>query len=601
MALIGSGARRGGPRRLQAAAKPGQSQPRSKANSIQGSVTVDGLSLPDIQVIVSAAGKGNTGGIQVEGNSRTTSTDETGHFALENLSLGPYRLFPISRGYIASSGIVDDEGKRILYYPGDTPILRMVKGGVITGRVIDLGGVPMVQVPVRAMRLKDTQGRPASSANPPLLRGGSSDQTTDDRGVYRIYGLEPGTYVVSAGGGNSSFNHGPYDGDGPTYYPSSTRSSATEILLAQGQEIGGIDITYQSFKGHSVAGTVTGAIPPGSLMNAAIVVLSQAGAGTLQGIALAFEMDGTRAFTVNGVPDGKYNIAAIGGIGAKEISLAPPRPIAINGDMSGVNLTLTPISHISGTATVDVLAPDPKLQCRPGKGLAYCLMRGTSNASEDEVFASLEGGGISFEREAVPDEKGKFQLQLLGGPGRYHLDVILPDEELYIKSITIPPDVPGRVPLDASAGFAVAAGQSNNLSVVLGEGAAGLTGILVRSGPDPDNSGQLGVAVVPAEPGSEDDVLRYAQTTVRADGAFQLHNLSPGKYYLIARRIPDSELGTQDLQRPWWNREFRKKLYAEAEKNGKSIEFRPCQRVVDFVIQYTAPAPSSKKANEKQV
>jgi hypothetical protein len=316
-------------------------------------------------------------------------------------------------------------------------------------------------------------------------------------------------------------------------------------------------------------------------------------------MALALELDGARGFSINGVPDGKYSILAIAGLGAKETTLAPPRPVLVNGtDLNGLNLTLIPIPRVSGTATVETVAPDPKSQCKPGKGLKSCLITASLSEIEDDVWSSLDGSGISLEREAVPDDNGGFQLQLLGGPGRYHLDFVLPDDELYLKSITIPPDVPNRAPFDASAGFPVAVGQKNNtLAVTLGEGAAGLSGRVVQPAGG-DLPARVGLALIPAEPGSEDDVLRYAQVTVHPDGTFQLRNLPPGRYYVLARSITDEELKLPNSQRPWWNREFRKNLYADAQKAGKTIEFRPCQRTADYSLQYVPPSAAPKAASK---
>jgi hypothetical protein len=585
----------------QASAKSGGASSRSNGSSILGSVTIDGQPLADVPIMVLSTGKGSGIGVSLGDSSRTTTTDEGGRFALENLKPGPYRVFPFWRGYIVASGVLDEDGRRVYYYPGDSATLRMVKGGVITGRVVDNAGVPMVQVPVRAVRLRDPQGRPGVSSVPPLARA-DSDLLTDDRGIYRIYGLEPGVYVVAAGGGFTAFTEGAYTSDAPTYYPGSVRASATEVTLAQGQELTGIDIAYQNFKGHSITGAVAGTIPSGSLLNAAIVMLAQPGTGTIQGMGIAIEINGARSFAINGVPDGKYNIAAVAGFGSKDMTLAPPRSIEVNGsDLGGVNLVLSPIPRVSGVAAVDTLAPDPKAQCKRGKGLRYCLISSTSSNADNDVFLGLETDGLSFDREALPDENGKFQIQLIGGPGRYHLDITLPDDELYVKSITIPPDSPGRAALDASAGFPVAVGQiSNNLAVTLGEGAAGLSGRVVPSAPAAEIPARTAVALIPAEPGSEDDVLRYTQASVRADATFHIRNLPPGRYYVLARRITDQELSLQSLERPWWNREFRTKLHEEGEKTGTAIEFRPCQRTGDYTVRYAPPAPTAKTPPEKQ-
>src|SRR5205807_1489725 len=70
-------------------------------------------------------------------------------------------------------------------------------GGVINGTVTDSDKQPVVAVRVRALMIRDANGE---------LTNGSvaTERLTDDRGIYRLYGLTSGSYVVSAGGGSAS-------------------------------------------------------------------------------------------------------------------------------------------------------------------------------------------------------------------------------------------------------------------------------------------------------------------------------------------------------------------------------------------------------------
>jgi hypothetical protein len=64
--------------------------------------------------------------------------------------------------------------------------LRMRRKGAITGRVLDENGLGMEGISVFAYR-----------ARVPLLQAGRA--VSDDRGVYRIHGLDPGKYWVRSG------------------------------------------------------------------------------------------------------------------------------------------------------------------------------------------------------------------------------------------------------------------------------------------------------------------------------------------------------------------------------------------------------------------
>src|SRR4030095_1728197 len=75
--------------------------------------------------------------------------------------------------------------------------VTLLRGAVIEGTVFDENGVPMSNAQVRAMQ-PTLVGRQRKLVAPP----GPPWATTDDRGVYRLYGLPPGEYTVLAGGGN---------------------------------------------------------------------------------------------------------------------------------------------------------------------------------------------------------------------------------------------------------------------------------------------------------------------------------------------------------------------------------------------------------------
>ena len=94
--------------------------------------------------------------------------------------------------------------------------------------------------------------------NLPIWFYGLAEKTTDDRGIYRIYGLPAGNYLVWAGGPTYNPGVDPYDTDVPTYAPSSTRDTATEITVRSGEETTNVDIRYRGEPGHIVSGTVNG-------------------------------------------------------------------------------------------------------------------------------------------------------------------------------------------------------------------------------------------------------------------------------------------------------------------------------------------------------
>src|SRR5262249_6258842 len=152
------------------------------------------------------------------------------------------------------------------YRVGESVIIRMARGGVITGRVTDEFGEPMVGVKVSADLVADSEGKPDKSAM--TMNEMNSSWTTDDRGVYRIYGLERGAYVVGVNVASPIFaGMGRTSREPPTYHPSSPRGSAVEVNLRGPEEVSGVDIRARGGRGRSISGTVSGETQGEGLIN----------------------------------------------------------------------------------------------------------------------------------------------------------------------------------------------------------------------------------------------------------------------------------------------------------------------------------------------
>lgn len=119
--------------------------------------------------------------LKVEGglsDSRVAATNDRGEFAFRGVTAGTYRISAQHDAFIRAdvSGVTVSQGQAVR---GLT--LRMTPTGVITGRVVDEYGDPAADVYVRA-----------------TLKDSTFETTTNDLGEYRLFGLPPGAYTVSA-------------------------------------------------------------------------------------------------------------------------------------------------------------------------------------------------------------------------------------------------------------------------------------------------------------------------------------------------------------------------------------------------------------------
>jgi hypothetical protein len=420
---------------------------------------------------------------------------------------------------------------------------------------------------------------------------------TDDRGIYRIYGLVPGVYQVAAGGrgtqGFSLAGANPYDGDAPTYYPSSTLDTAADVRVTAGEEATNIDIRYRENRGHSVSGAIsvsTGPMPQGTS-----VLLTRASSGVIEASTAVLAMRNQNSFSFDALLDGEYLVTAMGGSGemapgpdGMSASVSQPRRVTVKGaDVTGVDLVLEPLASIAGRAVLEPLQDaKQKAQC---KDIQPAPLEGTvltTRSQRRQTLVDPLASLLDF-KIATPDEKGAFLISLLR-PGVQRLDVQLPGEHQYIKSITLAQADPNAKPLDvAKTGMAIKTGDKlKGLVVTLSEGAAGFRGKVVAT-PESKDPVKLRAHLIPAEPEAADDVLRYFEAEVSSDGAFSISNIAPGKYWLVAREVSEQEDAGQDHKPAAWDAGTRLVLRFEGEASKRLVELNRCQRLTDFVLNFT--------------
>ena len=521
-------------------------------------------------------------------DSRNVSTDEEGRFRVTDLRRGVYRIFPSVPGYV----MPEEEASQQTVRTGDTVNLTLIKGGVITGSVMSHTNEPMTGGMVQVVRVSDKGGRTSPASR--FVGFGE----VDDRGVYRVFGLPPGTYVVAAMGRHPYANtiQDLFPDDMPTYYPSSTRDTAQPVAVQVGEEISGIDIRYRGERGHAISGKLVGLAVDSANVSSNLqlfgVRAQAAGVEEATYFGSSFAR-GEAGFAFYGVPDGDYLITAVANRADGKLSGSGSVRVKVRGaDATGVALTITPYGSINGTLVVEPLRnADPQSKCEVKRRLTpdELLVRTRREKSAGEVDANM--GSLS---QSEPSDKGEFALTSLE-PGQYHVDTMMLGEDYFVRSITLPGTAKNQPQVDAARGaLTLRAGERlDNLTVTVAGGAAAVRGRVASATEGAPRPDRLLVHMVPAEKEAADDALRYYEAEVKGDD-FEMTNLSPGRYYVIARPPAGDTTNGKPARPVAWSAAERAALLKQAAAANVVLELRPCQRVADYSLSYAPPA--AKKA-----
>ena len=196
--------------------------------SVSGKVTLKNKAVAGVRVFAEEQNPK----ISTRSGYRAT-TDQNGIYKLTNLPAGTYFIRPLAPSFTledeyASNSIVVNESEVV-----EDINFALVPAGVITGKISDAEGRPLIEEAVMIMPIEGA-----------VVEGGvyGGDLRTDDRGIYRAFGLRAGKYKVSVGQNEPlpGASRAPYR---QTFYPSVTEfEKATTIEVTEGSEAKNIDI-----------------------------------------------------------------------------------------------------------------------------------------------------------------------------------------------------------------------------------------------------------------------------------------------------------------------------------------------------------------------
>lgn len=143
-------------------------------------------------------------------SNRTTSSDDDGRFAFRELPAGRFTIVTAKRGYVAGAHGATRPGRAgtpVALAAGQQLQVRIVmsRGGVLTGAIRDDRGQPIPDLFVFAVETRLMGASPLPQSRTALRP--TDPVRTDDRGVYRLFDLGPGEYVVVAAANDSGIGN----------------------------------------------------------------------------------------------------------------------------------------------------------------------------------------------------------------------------------------------------------------------------------------------------------------------------------------------------------------------------------------------------------
>lgn len=329
---------------------PGWSQTPAQEASIAGQVLLDGNPVPQAVVLLQP---------HSSQAPQRTKTDGDGRFRFAGLSAGIYSLGALTPKFISVADAPHQPGKIITLKAGenleDVEIV-LKRGGVITGRITDGNKEPVVEIQVQLARL-DESGKLSQPIPYSYLRGEIGK--TDDRGVYRYFGLSPGKYRVSAG---LPIREGSFTMQtSRTFYPETfhpdtpDEKKAKIIELAEGEEVSDVDITLGELKkSFEVSGRVINTETGHPVPNALLTYINYDQQGKVIGMMQGgWRSDANGEFFIVGIRAGKHGLSLNSLEGNSELYSQQTQFSVTDQDVSGIEVRARRGASLSGTVVIE--------------------------------------------------------------------------------------------------------------------------------------------------------------------------------------------------------------------------------------------------------
>jgi uncharacterized GH25 family protein len=518
----------------QLIAQAPQPDSRRGTASISGRVTVSGKPTANVTVTINAdsLGRGIREDFFGDGNSffQQAKTDADGRFQFLNLPAGTFHLNAGNMLFIHDgddrnrrANLTLDDGESI-----ENITLALVRGGVITGRVKDARGKPVVMAQVRTM-IQRTVGPDRVELQE--YRGYSREiGFTDDRGIYRIFGLPKGKYAIALGRETQLLSTNlSLTGVDQVWYPSTTDQKEAKLLeIEEGAVLTGIDLTLGEEKEtFAASGRVivdeTGAPVPNVDLYVSSNSRDRFARNHLQSAA---QSDKEGRFQFPDLPNGPYRFQVNAANSGSSYHHAGGEFNIADANIDSLEVRLLKGATVEGSIFFDgTPAPEFLANLKSNEYWMHLTVATNSSAGPDpNRFVSFQVTDNKFRALGVPPGKVRFGYEdwILRG---WHLVRIEQNGN------------------EISQGFEVRGGQKvNGLRLVFAEGKGRIQGeVRLKDSALPAHT-WISVMAVPVA--SNRATMNEAATAADQKGRFVIEGLLPGEYEIkvyIGETLPNNQ------------------------------------------------------------
>jgi hypothetical protein len=534
--------------------------PRGTA-AIRGTVVAADNGSPIRRAQVRLGGQGAQG--------RLATTDAQGRFEIRDLPGGRYTVSASKGGFVSvqyGQRRPSESGMPLEIGEGQTlekVVIALPRGSVISGRITDEFGEPVANAVVTSLRYGYAGG-----ARRLMPAGGqNSRDTTDDQGHFRLFGLSPGDYIVSAsfrsGGAEAAEPSGENTGYAPTYYPgTSSVADAQRVTVALGQEQTSVIFSLIATRLVRVTGAVLNS--QGTPMQNGAVMLTPASArvnAPALNAALTGRIDGSGQFRVINVPPGRYvaQVRAQPGRGGPAARMANAgnaefgrQEITVGtDDLNGVVILTGPGARVTGQIVTDTGVAPP-----------FRAQQLTVTARPVALDPSSPAGGVG----RVSDDF-TFEVNGVFDPRVFRVNA---PQGWILKSVVLNGQDVTDVPLDLPPGQTV-----SGMQIVLTERATHVSGRVIdaRGRPVTDAT----VVIFPAD----ETLWMFQSRFIRAarpdqEGRYEIPGLPPSDGYLAiaVQGLEDGQAGDPEFLASIREQAARFSL-GEGETRALDLRFTP--------------------------